>query len=53
MIDEYRTIFEEMKKDIKKGKNLYDVVEERISEFETSIHRSRVIRNLCYYIQNH
>ena len=53
MIDEYRNIFEDMKKDIKNGKNLYDVAEERLSEFEDSIHISRVIRNLCYYIKNH
>lgn len=53
MIDEYKSIFEEMKKDVKNGKNLYDIAEQRLSEFENSIHLSRLVRNLCYYIKNH
>ena len=50
MINEYRSIFEEMKRNVEEGGNPYYVAKERISEFEDSITLSRIVRNLCYYI---
>ena len=50
MIDKYRSIFEDMKKDVIDGGNPYYIAKARLSEFEDSVTFVGVVRNLCHYI---